>query len=195
MSNTGPNESELIPPGCGLFFRWLFASILGMGIGWAAGWQISFLVPGTWSVAALGAITGLGLGIFQGWVLRPHFRRAMAIWTGATTLGWVVGISLGAWIAQHIGLSDVLFGLVVGLAAGFVVGAAQWAFLQKKVTRAGWWILASAFGWMSSLIFYQPGLSWLGFYYGTLSGIVTGVAILWLIYRPIPENDKPPTSG
>jgi len=183
-------DTDLLPPGCGLFFRWLFATILGMGIGWAAGWQISFQVPGALASAALGLSIGLVLGLFQGWVLRNHLHRPW-IWVVVTGLGWAAGLSLGAWIAQHFGFSDILFGLFTGLVTGLVVGAAQWVFLQKRVTSAGWWILASTFAWTASLLFYQPGVSWLGFYYGTLSGIVTGIAILWLVYRPVPDVEQP----
>jgi hypothetical protein len=102
---------------------------------------------------------------------------------------------LGAWVAQVYGLSELAFGIVTGLITGLVVGLAQWVFLRTQVTRAGWWIPASVFAWTSGLVFYQPGASWLGLYIGTLAGIVTGIVILWLIYRPEPDANQPETPG
>jgi hypothetical protein len=176
-------EGELVPPGCGLFFSWLLANIAGTALGWALGWRMSFLAPGGLSAAALGLTTGFILGAAQWLVLRGHFRGA-AWWILATALGWMVGISTGAWLAQQYGLSEFAFGLVTGIVTGLCSGAAQWLFLKRRVMSAGWWLPASLFAWASSLIYYQPGATWLGILYGALSGIVTGVAMLWLVYRP-----------
>ncbi len=180
------DENQLIPPGCGMWFAWLFANILGTALGWAAGWQASFRAPGILVTIALGAVLGLVQGFFQWLVLRSHLNGA-GRWVLVTMLGWAAGFALGVLLAQRLGLAEAAFGLVTGAVAGTILGLFQWIYLRGRVTSASWWLPASIFAWASTLIFYQPGASWIGVFYGTLSGIVTGVAILWLIYRPMPD--------
>ena len=105
-------------------------------------------------------------------------------WILASGLGWTAGLPVGAILAQRIGLSEALFGVVMGAVIGVTTGLLQWIYLSRHVTSAGWWIPANIFAWASSILYYQAGVSWLGVLYGALAGIVTGVAILWLIYRP-----------
>ncbi len=186
MSN-GTEDNQLIPPGCGMWFAWLFASMLGTALGWVAGWQASFSAPGILVTFALGAVLGLIQGLFRWLVLRSHITGA-GWWVLVTALGWTAGFPLGAFLAQRLGLAESGFGLAIGAVAGAILGALQWIYLRGRVTSAGWWVPVSIFAWASSLIFYQPGATWLGTFYGTLSGIVTGVAILWLIYRPVPDK-------
>jgi hypothetical protein len=183
-SPTNKEEGNEVPPGCGLFFAWLAASAIATTLGWRLGWRLSFLAPGGLATAILGLTLGLSLGAAQWLVLRGHFRGP-GWWIPVTALGWTVGITVGAWLGQQFGLAEIGFGIVLGTVTGLCLGAVQWLFLRRRVTRAGWWLPASTFAWASSLIYYQPGISWLGGLMGVLAGIVTGVAILWLIYRPV----------
>jgi hypothetical protein len=201
------SPDEILFPGCGLFFAWLFASILGSAGGWALGWRISTLAArllpaegwgeqaGAWleggfSTFVLGAVVGLLLGALQGLVLRPHFSKvgqlgSAAVWLVATTLGWGGGFAVGAYLAQRSELVEAAFGAATGVAVGASLGVLQWLVLRRHFSRAALWIPVSIFAWGASLVYYQPGAVWLGLLYGTLSGLVSGIAILWLVYRPI----------
>jgi hypothetical protein len=185
MSDSQPDQ--LLPPGCGLFFSWLILTILGAGIGWAAGWLASFHVPGQLATMFLGIVFGAVLGLFQWLPLRGHLNKSI-LWVILSSLGWGIGFPIGALFAQRFGLTEATFGLAVGIVAGFCVGLFQWIYLRRQLSGAGWWILANAFVWGWSLVFYRPGVSAIGAFYGALSGIVTGITMMWLIYRPIPDQ-------
>jgi hypothetical protein len=107
-------------------------------------------------------------------------------WVIASALGWSAGFSIGAAFAQRLGLSDIFFGVIVGFVTGAILGILQWLVLRQNVLSAGWWVPASIFAWTSSMLYYRPGVTGAGAYYGILSGLVTGTVLLWLIYRPEP---------
>jgi hypothetical protein len=56
--------------------------------------------------------------------------------------------------------------LVVG---GAVVGSGQWLLLRQNVRRAGWWILATAIGWVIAA--------------GAGVGAITGTALVLLLHH------------
>jgi hypothetical protein len=178
-------KGDFLPPGCGFWLGWLAASVLGMLLGWIIGWRASFLVPGGISTIVLGLIVGLILGFMQWLVLRNHLMRP-GWWIIASALGWSAGFSIGAAVAQLLGFSEIFFGMVVGFIIGAFLGILQWLILRQKVLSAGWWVPASILAWTSSLLYYRPGISGAGAYYGILSGLVTGTVLLWLLYRPEP---------
>lgn len=103
-------------------------------------------------------------------------------WLLATTVGWVGG--LAALVLIPGTTSSVLVEGAVLAAAGSLVGALQWLVLRRRISRAGWWIPASAAGWCAGL-----GISWLytaiaawylertGALTGTLIGASMGAAI------------------
>lgn len=184
---TGKPDSETsLPPGCGLFFGWLFTTIAGTALGWALGWRASYIVPGLLSTLFLGAATGAILGAMQWLVLRAYLNGA-GWWIAASAAGWMVGFAAGAELAQRLGMVEAWFGLAAGVMTGLSLGIFQWIFLRRRVTRSGVWLPVSVFAWASSLIYYQPGGNWMGVMYGALAGIVTGVAMLWLLFRPAAE--------
>jgi hypothetical protein len=160
-----------------------------MLIGWAVGWRASFLTPGVLSTVGLGATIGLILGSIQSLVLHGQLKGP-GWWVLANVIGWAAGFSVGVWLGQQLGLTEATFGFVIGLVTGAFLGVSQWIVLRRQVPDAGWWIPACIFAWAASLLYYQPGVTWLGVLYGTLSGIVTGTVLLWLLYRPVP--DAPP---
>ena len=178
-------KGEFLPPGCGMWLGWLVASGFGMLLGWVVGWRASFMVPGGISTLVLGLMVGLILGFMQWLVLRGYLKRP-GWWIIASALGWAAGFSIGAAITQWLGLNDIFFGAVVGFVTGTFLGILQWFVLRREVLSAGWWVLATIFAWTSSLLYYRPGITGAGAYYGILSGLVTGTVLLWLLYRPEP---------
>jgi hypothetical protein len=179
-------DADLLPPGCGMWFAWLFTSALGIGLGWVLGWQASFLITGFFSTVSLGAALGLTLGIFQLPILRIQFQNS-ALWILLTAAGWGVGFPLGVAMAQSFGLADWGFGLVLGAVTGAVVGFSQWLYLSKRIAKPGLWIPVSSFALASGLVYYRADAAWLGLLVGALYGIVTGVALVWLLFGPVKE--------
>ena len=79
---------------------------------------------------------------------------------------------------------------------GAVTGILQWLVLRGKVSRAGWWVLASTVGWGLSMT-VSRAIPWgvtdgicilLGLVVsGAVLGAVTGAALVWLLRQPVPE--------
>ncbi len=77
------------------------------------------------------------------------------LWMLVTTVAWAIGFVMGFALA-HIGeavepfigsvLGGILAYVIFGAASGAVVGLVQWLVLRRQISRAGWWILASAAG-------------------------------------------------
>jgi uncharacterized membrane protein (UPF0136 family) len=82
---------------------WVLATALGMGAGLTAGAALVGYRTDRPSLAVMGAITGLGIGLAQGRVM-PDPRRSAA-WALATAglwaLGWTVTASLGIDVDQQ----------------------------------------------------------------------------------------------
>lgn len=185
---TTTDPDELVPPGCGLFVGWALANTVGAALGWALGWRLSFSGPQILSVFMIGATMGAGIGLLQWLVIRGWVKSAVA-WLAASTVGWGAGFAVGVAIAQRLSLVEAWFGLVIGAAAGSLFGLFQWIVLRRYVSGAFWWIPVNIFAWTSGMFFYRPGMSAMGAMYGILSGLVTGVALLWLLFRPEPDPE------
>jgi hypothetical protein len=104
-------------------------------------------------------------------------------------LGFFIGFFLGALIIDIAGIW--LTFTVIAILLGLGVGVLQWLVLRKRVSRAGWWVLASAAG--GTLLFqnvfegiywslegFGALLSWIGVV--ALGGAVTGT-LQWLVLR------------
>lgn len=189
MEEIGEEEKraeEIHWPGCGLYAGWMLASIFGMGLGWIVAWLVSFLVPGYLATLLIGLITGTILGGLQWLVLRGTLGRSF-FWIPATAIGWAGGFFIGSMAPNWFSIGETWLGPAAGFCVGALVGFFQWLTIRSQVTRAGWWLVASLAAWVSGMIYYQPGITWLGFLYGAISGIVTGLALVWLVNRPVEE--------
>lgn len=74
--------------------------------------------------------------------------------------------------------------------AGAIVGAGQWSILRGLMLRAGWWILATAGGWMTgymwSYFLFPPGSVSSSFFQLLLPWMLFGLAaglFQWLVLR------------
>lgn len=106
---------------------------------------IGIPINAAWALVAVVAFAlgqpGSIAGVLQWLVLRPHVPASR--W-------WMVASAVGAYVAFLL-LSVVVLGnaLLIYTTAGLLMGIAQWPVLRKRVPRAGWWIAASALGYVA----------------------------------------------
>jgi hypothetical protein len=137
---------------------WTVATVLGALLAWLLGMLPSTLFaligePETSGAAtelspaaeaalaaALGAVAGAVLALFQWRALRPHVRRA-ARWLAANAAAWALGMPLVFAVAGHVFSAGVTVrGVAVALAGiaaiGALVGAVHGAVLVRLVREA-----------------------------------------------------------
>jgi len=183
--------------------RWVLANVVGWSLGlYLSAWSLS-----TPALCLGGAFAGLCVGAAQWWALRPPppcpTRRSplpefmegegntglspitvARNWIGLTVAGALFGalpaLSAGVLVALGWGLGIAFAGAIFG--AG--VGAAQYFILQRRMPRAGWWVVANlAGGALCALFTLAPILRGLpiGLLLGTaLYGYITGRVLVWL---------------
>jgi hypothetical protein len=166
-----------------LWLWWVLASSVGLALGFAAGFAAGFAVGGALSATAsqgvFGAVVGASVGTMQWLVLRRTVAR-VGWWVLASTLGMGVGFALvraaTPMVSSIVG-GGPLYGVVNGAVVGTLVGMLQLLVLRGQVTRAGWWVLASA-------VSMGVGFA-LGQVVGQVVGVaITGVALVWLLQQP-----------
>jgi hypothetical protein len=202
--------------GWGFWLKWVLASTVGVVVGSIMVMVIGLLIyvlleeligraetdillePGWLTVLfdlVIGSMLGIGVGILQWLVLQGRVSR----------VGWWVLASAAAGAIQMVGdlesYSELLsFGLLLrftGIVAlgGAVAGILQWLVLRGKVSRAGWWVLASTVGWGLSIAVMRA-LEWgvtddcslvSQVVSGVVLGAITGAALVWLLRQPVPE--------
>ncbi|MGB3714514.1 MAG: hypothetical protein WA996_08810 [Candidatus Promineifilaceae bacterium] len=119
-------------------------------------------------------------------------------WVVASTVGLFVGWMLAfvllalSGIVLGLGDCDACDALAFGIGLGIGVGVLQWLVLRRRVSGAGWWVLASAAGgygiWQLEFTGYSDSLEmsyvsllgWTGVV--ALGGAVTGT-LQWLVLR------------
>jgi hypothetical protein len=187
MEETVINQPEAISPvqatrsiGCAFWITWLFATVIGSGIGWLAGWWVSFQVPGELGTLSLSLVMGTVLGLAQ-WLMLRGIIRSAVWWIPGSALGWGIGFLSGAYLANLLQLADVGMYLVLGGVIGLCSGFAQWLVLRRVSSYANWWIPVSMFSWASAFIYYQGGISLHGAFFGLLVGIVSGWALVGIM--------------
>ncbi|MGH8939931.1 MAG: hypothetical protein ACRDV1_00785 [Actinomycetes bacterium] len=115
---------------------WIPATCLGLAVGLAAGAGLVDYGIGRGDLAVMGAVTGLGVGVFQAFVLAHAGRRTSdaVLWAvvnpPAWALAWVVTSYI---IARNVGERFPIFG-----ASGCIVfGLLTWLVLARVFGRAG----------------------------------------------------------
>ena len=128
-------------------------------------------------------------------------------WVLISTVGWFVGFLMGFVLGGIIGdvigsgvLKRILQYFMLGAALGSGVCLMQWLVLRRRVSRAGWWVLASiavfavtggggygaavvAFGYSEGLEEWGSFAAVLGWtVVVALGGAVTGI-LQWLVLR------------
>lgn len=185
MDESKPVNTQIsAPPGCGLWGGWLLVNVIASAIGWRLGWFTSGYVPGKFSIITIGLVYGTALSFGQWLIMRAELRNSLG-WFVASIVGYSVGLSAGAFIATNLSLTGFRFGLVAGAIFGAVAGISQAIILSRQVSRAYIWLPASIFAWTTAFFYYSPISFWVGGFYGIVSSLITGTALMWLLYRPI----------
>lgn len=121
----------LVLRGIGIDARWILATAGGFAVGMSAGMAIFGYETGTADLAAVGALTGLGIGIAQ-WPLLYDRLRASALWMPAIAalwaLGWTVSTGLGVDLTTQ---RWAVFGIFGAVTVALLSGALLWV-LQKE---------------------------------------------------------------
>jgi hypothetical protein len=108
-------------------------------------------------------------------------------WVLASTVGFAVGSA----VTRFVGLVGYFAGgetvvgafAVGGAVGGALIGIAQWLVLRKRVSRSGWWVLASIVGFA---VGFAVAIAMLDSMDGAAVGAVVGASIgiaQWLVLR------------
>jgi len=182
---------------------WVLLSAIGGGVGFALGLAAAEAATRILArpvfEAVLYGILGTSVAILQWLVLRAHVPQA-SWWVLASAMGWTLVGALADLVQIKAGLAT-LWPAIVGAA----VGAFQWLVLRKHVHLAGLWIVASASGWVLSwhaatgmdkivatiVSSEKVGLALLFAIFTAVVGAFTGLALVWLLRRPILKKSQP----
>jgi hypothetical protein len=147
------------------WFQWIMATTLGWLLG---GYLLANLpvLPG-----------GIGAGVLQWPILYQRIPRAWR-WLVTTALAWLAGALL-LLLAVPVAVQPWLAGFVIGP----IVGLGQWLILRREVHWSAWWIAISTIAWTTGLLLLPGALST-----GSLSGAITGLALMLLFRAPKPEG-------
>ncbi len=114
-------------------------------------------------------------------------------WVLASTVGFAVGLAVPEPVIEA--MEEAVVGAVVGASAGI----AQWLVLQWRVSRAGWWVLASIVGLAVGFAVPEAvavAVEEVGLAVGLSGyGAITGGVLVWLLRRSVTSEPSPPIAA
>jgi hypothetical protein len=171
------------------------ADMLGLGmLSWPTDTGILFSMLGS-------GVFGLCVSAAQ-WILLRRMFPKTAWWLVAGTFGRAFGMLIGSMtiviISNKFNLQAGSWSSILYLTVrGAVLGTSQWLIIKQWRTKAGWWVLANAIGWMlgSTLLdlFIPPTAiaPILGDLIAVaIPGAVTGAIMVWILRQPAPAPMK-----
>ncbi len=174
-------------PGWRLWFMWLMAGAIGWGWSLDPGSigperlfeMLPFLPPVNLPAFSGVAAGGILVGVLHGLVLRRYLTQ----WP-KWILASVAASAAFALVFFGVGWFDADLGFLLAIGLyGALAGVLQWWVLRARVPRAGWWVLASALGWLVSIpagdLNGPPG--WAAY------GAITGAVMVWLLKQNVNE--------
>lgn len=190
--------------GWGFWLLWVVASTVGMFVGLiltfflysvyyaGLGFESSF----AYDMLATGFGIGIGVGISQWLVLRRRVSH-VGWWVLANTAaGFAIMLAGFAGYSEPLkSFSEFLSFTGVIVLGGAVTGIFQWLILRRKVSKAGWWVLASTLGWGLGVTVARA-FPWGIDNYGigplavtaAVLGAITGGVLVWLLRQPKLED-------
>ena len=191
MAGFVPNQSRkgllMMPANWRFWFGWVLASAVGMGLGGPLGTMAASSADST-VAGYVGATVGVALaGGLQWLALRRRIDRASR-WA----LAGILSVATVSIMALGLAVISTDVATTVGVVImGAVLGVLQWLVLRGQVVRAGWWILASAAGWivggaLSGAVPSDNPVGWT--LIGIVYGAITGFVLVWLLHHPAPPT-------
>ena len=133
------------------WLKWFLLTVVGPPIGFVLGMFLGHVLLGN---AMIAITVGATVGLLQWCALRTVVPGS-GWWAPASMVGLGLGLGLCAAVDYLLGYPhiDIIleWPLVYGL-GGLLAGVLQQRILRPHVSHAGWWILACAAGWSSSII-------------------------------------------
>ena len=121
---------------------------------------------------------------WRGWLMG---WRLWLWWVLASTVGWAVGGTVGEAVGGGLSRDINVAGYVSVAVGGIAAGVLQWLVLRRQVARAGWWVLASAVGWVVGGLMAGIAAGIVGWVVaGAVYGAITGPVLVWLLRQPVP---------
>jgi hypothetical protein len=131
------------------------------------------------------AAGGMLVGVMQAFLLRRHVPRP-GIWAVAC-LG---GVLVVGDVVFGVGVANPGAGWLGGIGLfGAVAGALQWRVLRPRMPRAGWWVAASAVGWLVGVPLGEE-FGWVAL--GAVYWMITGTTLVWLLRGGQATAIRPP---
>lgn len=131
--------------------RWCWVAVCSVGLGLGL---IASLPVGRWVGAAvgmllilpsIGLVTGVVLGISQGWALRQRLTWLIR-WAAGTSVGCAAGLTAGTVLVESLGLErshpleEIAGLLLIGLVVGSGQALAQWRLTRRSLAGARRWV-------------------------------------------------------
>jgi hypothetical protein len=187
----------------GLWLRWFLASLIGYAVGMLLGISMAYSL---FDRDAFDATMGLTLGLVMGavggfaqWVVLRERIPGTGWWILASTLGFVLVFGMSG--TGRPNENPAMVGIRMAVAFGLVAGTLQWAILQQKVARAGWWVWANMLGLLAGEMGFpisfaisaatgndELGMLVVALVFGAGYGAVTGTALVWLLSKSEPND-------
>jgi hypothetical protein len=121
----------LVLRGIGVDARWILATAVGFAAGLAGGVAIFGYGTGTAALVAVGAMSGLGIGIAQ-WSLLRDRMRASVLWmpaiAGLWALGWTVSTGIGV---DYTSQRWAVFGISGSVTVAVLSGVLLWSLRRS----------------------------------------------------------------
>ena len=112
--------------------RWIAATAVGLGVGLGLAFAVFDYGDTVGDLAVVGAVSGLGIGIAQWWLLRELLNGSL-LWVPATTAAW----SLGWTVTTAIGVDPddrwAVPGLSGAATATVLLAAVLWVLGRSSV--------------------------------------------------------------
>lgn len=179
---------------------WVAASAVGNGLGAVAyDWPVRMPrdVPSdpsmiTEGLVMIGGLIMLTLPAILQWLVLRHWLPREGWWIPASAVGkflsfYPVILAIARFTYPSPNASP-LAATALLLLAGAVAGGMEWLVLRRRVSQAGWWVLARSLGSLGAIHvysfvakddvfrFFLGGLA-----SGAISGAVAGLALVWLL--------------
>jgi hypothetical protein len=118
----------------GISVRWIPATAAGLGVGLAVGSALVSYRTDISSLALMGAICGLAVGIAQAAMLGSTKR--MFLWTAATTALWAVGWTVTTAGGISVDQQFVVFGAYGAITSTFLQSIIIGSFIPAKAVQS-----------------------------------------------------------